>query len=77
MEHARRLVDSGRARESISILKQLGDKTGPEAHTILARAYHQTRRWNLSIKSSEAALATRPNDTDPVSYTHLTLPTKA
>ena len=64
MEHARRLVDSGRARESISILKQLGDKTGPEAHTILARAYHQTRRWNLSIKSSEAALATRPNDTD-------------
>jgi len=57
------LVDSGRARESISILKQLGDKTGPEAHAILARAYHQTKRWNLSIKSSEAALAARPNDT--------------
>jgi len=64
MEHARMLVDSGRARESISILKQLGDKTGPEAHAILARAYHQTKRWNLSIKSSEAALAARPNDTD-------------
>ena len=35
VEHARRLVNSGRARESISILKQLGDKTGPEALSLI------------------------------------------
>ena len=62
LEYARKLVDAGRAREGISTLKKLGPGAGPEAHAILARAYHRTERWNLSIKSADKALLKRPGD---------------
>ena len=62
LERARELVDSGRARESISILKKLGPEAGPRAQAILARAYHRSERWNQSIESTDKALLERPKD---------------
>ena len=62
LENARALVNSGRARESIARLRLAGGEPGPAAQAILARAYHQTKRWSLSIKSAEAALEDQPND---------------
>lgn len=64
LERARELVDSGRARESISILKKLGPEAGPRAQAILARAYHRSERWNQSIESTDKALLERPKDPD-------------
>ena len=64
LERARELVASGRARESISILKKLGPEAGPRAQEILARAYHRTERWNQSIESADKALLERPKDPD-------------
>ena len=64
LERAREMVDSGRARESISILKKLGPEAGPRAQEILARAYHRTERWNQSIESADKALLERPKDPD-------------